>query len=102
VDAFLATVASRRGEEEPTEYHGSMPGPMARLRRFPRAHAFCFPRPNVIEKVPPKGRVHVVPFRNRRRRFDFHRESADQTDSTTLTVSTDSADSSPFKPNSSK
>jgi hypothetical protein len=63
VDAFLATVASRRGEEEPAEYHGSMPGPMARLRRFPRAHAFCFPRPNVIEKVPPKGRVHVVPFR---------------------------------------
>jgi hypothetical protein len=60
VDAFLATVASRRGEEEPAEYHGSMPGPMARLRRFPRAPALCFPRPDVIEKVPPKGRVHVV------------------------------------------
>ena len=62
MDAFLATVASRRGEEEPAEYHGSMPGPMTRLRRFPRAPALCFPRPNVIEKVLPKGRV--VPFRN--------------------------------------
>ena len=50
------------------------------------------------KKCPRKVACMSFPFRNRRRRFDFHRESADQTDSTTLTISTDSADSSPFKP----
>ena len=50
------------------------------------------------KKCPRKVACMSFPFRNRRRRFDFHRESADQTDTTTLTVSTDSADSSPFKP----
>lgn len=88
----------------PVAARRSLPSTMARCRVRWRASGDSHARPHsaslarTSSKKCPRKVAACRSFSQPSPTFDFHRESADQTDSTTLTVSTDSADSSPFKP----